>query len=136
MKLSIHRNLNAMKTRPDVFIYSIKNVTGNIGLGKLIRHTSDTETVWMINPIPVCQHGGLKKIAEKDERSVSAWVVGDVVTQPIPGTLREITINPLSAKRGGRSELQYVWDDNHAPVQWSLVKAVKFAPDGTFAVLA
>ena len=127
MNRVVYRNLNKAKALgyapPNVW-WSVANVSGNVGKGKLQDHT---QSITLRNVTANCQQGGIQRIRREHERAIVAWCIGEVVaTDTNVSGMREISINPYN-------ESEFVWRDTRQPIQWPLA-IVKFTNAGAFAV--
>jgi len=136
--ISVYRNLNLAKKNKDVFHWSVcdtpsKNGKPSMSRGKLREHT---QSIIISNITPVCKVSTLQRIANGANREVAAWIVGtELHPSQIPGgTRRQITINPLSNAKGGRSELAFVWSDTKEIITEKLL-AIEFTDKGAFAII-
>ena len=126
-RIAVYRNLNAAKRDWSRFVWSVADVSGTVGRGKLRGHV---DAIVLTDVAANCQQGGLRAIRDGGYRSVSAWLIGREIAEAPTGERRAFTINP---KRG---ELAYVWsDDRDTLVDFATVKAVHLTPNGAFAIV-
>ena len=140
VSVSVYRNLNLAKKNKDVFHWSVCTTpitkSGKPSMsqrGKLREHT---QFIIISNITPVCKTSALQKIANGANREVCAWFVGKELhpSQVPQGSRRQITINPLSNAKGGRSELAFVWSDTKEIITEKLL-AIEFSSKGAFAII-
>lgn len=151
MFVNVYRNLNKARRDPTRFVWSIAQTplkadgTPGRGKGKVIGHA---DVVRIENPVAVCITGTLATIADKAERAVGAWIMGERVESEAPrvGHRQLITLNPLPESRGGRRSLVFTYCEVmkiHGrdklvigiPVDFSDVAEVEFTPRGAYAVI-
>ena len=150
MRVCVYRNLNVLKQYgPGVFVWSVAAVKGNVGRGTVMGYivpegmehvVKPTDkilgnTLTLSNTVDNCGQGALKTIGRVGQRSVAAWIIGDMV-EAVPGNGYTFTMNPLPPAKGGRSELRFVWScDRSKLVNWSTVKGCRFNAKGAEAVV-
>ena|SRR5215831_1554270 len=75
--------------------WSIAALSGNRGRGKVIDHV---RSCILANATFVVQEGSRQAVIRNRERSVHAWVIGDLVASgPAPEAWQSITYNPYLA---------------------------------------
>lgn len=131
MKRSIHRNLNAARKRPDVFVWVACTSTNKAGTftagskGKKEREIHPSDGAFMLRNARLdVSAKGAAKINGGANREVCAYARGDISYDAgvRPAHARRITINMIQAgkpdkiTRGiGRGEARFVYADTHTP---------------------
>ena len=141
MKRAVYRNLNKARRDPSTYVFSIAEVKGRTGKGKVQGHSDDVDNLrinkrdfYMANVEIALVPSTLRKIATQNEaRSVCAWLVGDFIgteTKLTGKYERRFSINP---KQGHTS---FYFCDDMKPVGNALSRAVgvRFSTSGTYAI--
>jgi len=132
MKRSIHRNLNAARKRPDVFVWVACTSTNKAGTftpgskGKKEREIHPSDGAFMLRNARLDVSVKVAaKINGGANREVGAYARGDISYEPFsarPAHARRITINMIQAGKAdkitkgiGRGEACFVYADTHTP---------------------
>ena len=132
MKRSIHRNLNAARKRPDIFVWVACTSTNKAGTftagskGKKEREIHPADGAFMLlNARLDVSVKVAAKINGGANREVGAYARGDISYEPFsarPAHARRITINMIQAGKAdkitkgiGRGEARFVYADTHTP---------------------
>tara|TARA_R110002020_G_scaffold316785_1_gene532145 strand:- start:434 stop:901 length:468 start_codon:yes stop_codon:yes gene_type:complete len=130
-KRSIHRNLNAARKRPDVFVWVACTSTNKAGTftagskGKKEREIHPSDGAFMLlNARLDVSVKVAAKINGGANREVGAYARGDISYDAgaRPANARRITINMIKAGKAdkitrgiGRGEARFVYADTHTP---------------------